>query len=298
MRNFSTDIMRDGRQLAGAAVQKGAVRREGENRKMKLQVLVAAVNQDTDALAEKMNLETEAVIVNQCEGFACQEYLHKGRRIRCFSMAERGVGLSRNTALLHAEGDICLFSDEDIVFDSGYEKKVLDAFEKNPDADMITFNFKVDESRATYYNEARKRIRWYNYGRYPTYAVAARLEALRRANVGFSLLFGGGARYSNGEDSLFLHDCLKKGLHIYADTAVLGREVYRESTWFHGYNEKFFADRGVLYHHLYGALAGLFAMRFLVVHGVLKKSGMLAEIPFGQAYGWMREGMRQAKARK
>ena len=163
---------------------------------------------------------------------------------------------------------------------------------------MITFNFKVDESRATYYNEARKRIRWYNYGRYPTYAVAARLEALRRANVGFSLLFGGGARYSNGEDSLFLHDCLKKGLHIYADTAVLGREVYRESTWFHGYNEKFFADRGVLYHHLYGALAGLFAMRFLVVHGVLKKSGMLAEIPFGQAYGWMREGMRQAKARK
>ena len=80
---------------------------------MKLQVLVAAVNQDTDALAEKMNLETEAVIVNQCEGFACQEYLHKGRRIRCFSMAERGVGLSRNTALLHAEGDICLFSDED-----------------------------------------------------------------------------------------------------------------------------------------------------------------------------------------
>ena len=110
--------------------------------------------------------------------------------------------------------------------------------------------------------------------------------------------WGGGARDSNGEDSLFLHDCLKKGLHIYADTAVLGREVYRESTWFHGYNEKFFADRGVLYHHLYGALAGLSAMRFLVVHGVLKKSGMLAEIPFGQAYGWMREGMRKAKARK
>ena len=119
-----------------------------------------------------------------------------------------------------------------------------------------------------------------------------------RANVGFSLLFGGGARYSNGEDSLFLHDCLKKGLHIYADTAGLGREVYRESTWFHGYNEKFFADRGVLYYHLYGALASLFAMRFLVVHGVREKNGMLAEIPFGRAYGWMREGMRQAKARK
>ncbi len=265
---------------------------------MKLQVLVAAVNQDTDTLAEKMNLETEAVIVNQCGRYDYREYLHKDRLIRCFSMTERGVGLSRNTALLHAEGEICLFSDEDIVFDSGYERKVLDAFEKNPDADLITFNFRVDELRATYYNETCRRIRWYNYGRYPTYAVAARLEALRRANVGFSLLFGGGARYSNGEDSLFLHDCLKKGLHLYADTAELGREVYRQSTWFKGYNEKFFVDRGVLYRHLYGVLANLFAMRFLVIHGVVKKSGMLADISFGRAFGWMRQGMRQAKARK
>lgn len=265
---------------------------------MRLQVLVAAVNQEADTLAEKMNLETEAVIVNQCDRYDYQEYFHRDRRIRCFSMAERGVGRSRNTALLHADGEICLFSDEDIVFHSGYEKAVLDAFEKNPDADMITFNFKVDESRATYYNEACKRIRWYNYGRYPTYAIAARLEALQRANVSFSLLFGGGARYSNGEDSLFLHDCLKKGLHVYADTAELGREVYRKSTWFEGYNEKFFTDRGVLYHYLYGVFAGLFALRFLAAHGVVKKCGMFEELSFGKAYGRMRKGIRQGRVRK
>ena len=69
---------------------------------MKLQVLVAAVNENVEMLAEKMNLESEAVIVNQCDHFAYQEYLHRDKLIRCFSMAERGVGLSRNTALLHA----------------------------------------------------------------------------------------------------------------------------------------------------------------------------------------------------
>ena len=57
---------------------------------MKLQVLVAAVNENVEMLASKMNLESEAVIVNQCDHFACQEYLHRGRLIRCFSMAERG----------------------------------------------------------------------------------------------------------------------------------------------------------------------------------------------------------------
>ena len=259
---------------------------------MKLQVLVAAVNEDAKALAEKMNLETEAVIVNQCDHFGYEEFTHKGRQIRCFSMAERGVGLSRNTALMQAQGEICLFSDEDIVFSPGYEEIVLDAFEQNPDADVITFNFKVDPLRATYYNNAKKRIRWYNYGRYPTYAVAARLEALRRANVGFSLLFGGGARHGNGEDSLFLHDCLKKGLHLYADTARLGEEVYRKSTWFEGYNAKFFRDRGVLYHSLYGVMAKAFSLRFLLR---LKDTGELSR---KEAYGLMRQGIREGKNRR
>lgn len=262
--------------------------------RMKLQVLVAAVDQEVNKLAERMNLESEAIIVNQCDHFDYCEYLHGGRQIRCFSMAERGVGLSRNTALMRAEGEICLFSDEDIVFDPGYEELVLSEFERNKDADVITFNFRVDEKRATYYNEKPGRIRWYNYGRYPTFAVAARTEALRRKNVNFSLLFGGGARYSNGEDSLFLHDCLKKGLHIYAATAKLGQEMYRESTWFNGYNQKFFVDRGVLYHYLYGRLARLFSLRFLLTH----RNKMLKEISLMKAYRLMRRGIAEGKSRK
>ncbi|MDO4302785.1 MAG: glycosyltransferase family 2 protein [Bacillota bacterium] len=260
---------------------------------MKLQVLVAAVNQEVNSLAGQMNLESDAIIVNQCDHFDYCEYLHKDRLVKCFSMPERGVGLSRNTALMRADGDICLFSDEDIVFTPGYEKLVLDAFEANPDADIITFNFIVDPSRTTYCNKAPGRIRWYNYGRYPTYAVAAKTESLRRANVSFSLLFGGGARYSNGEDSLFLHDCLKKGLHLYASCENLGQEVYRESTWFKGYNEKFFVDRGVLYHYLYGVLARLFSLRFLYVH----RKEMLGELGFREAYRLMKQGIGQGKDR-
>jgi glycosyltransferase involved in cell wall biosynthesis len=256
-------------------------------------VLVAAVNEDVNALAEKMHLETEAVIVNQCDCFDYREYKHNDRLIRAFSMAERGVGLSRNTALMHGNGDICLFADEDIVYYPGYEEKILAAFAENPDADVITFNFKVDPSRATYYNQEKHRIRWYNYGRYPTYAAAAKVEALRKANVSFSLLFGGGAKYSNGEDSLFFHDCLKKGLHLYAHTDELGEEVYRESTWFKGYNHKFFVDRGVLYHHLYGKGAKIFSLRFLLAH----KQEMLKEISLKGAYGLMKQGISEAKRR-
>ena len=257
---------------------------------MRLEVLAAAVDKEPRRLAEDMNLQTDAVIVNQCDHEDSDKFSCRDREIRVFSMKERGVGLSRNTALSYAKGDIVLFSDEDIRFYEGYEEQVLAAFAKNPAADVITFNFKVDERRATYYNREARAIRWHNYGRYPTYSVAARLDSLRKKDICFSLLFGGGAKYSNGEDSLFLRDCLRQGLKIMASPEVVGEEKERESTWFHGYNDKFFKDRGVLYHFLYGRMAIPFSLRFLWAH----KEEMCGEIGWKKAYALMMEGIREA----
>lgn len=258
---------------------------------MTLQVLVAAMNEDGRTLADKMNLRTDAIIINQCDHYDYQELSIFDRKIQFFSMAERGVGLSRNNALLRSTADIVLFSDEDIRYREDYESIILNAFEKNPDADGIAFNVNVDERRATYRNEDVHRIRWNNYGRYPTYALAVRREAVIRGGITFSLLFGGGAKYSNGEDSLFFHDCLKKGLHLYAVPDIIGEEVYRESTWFKGYNEKFFFDRGVLYPYLYGKMAGLMAFRFLFT----KRKTLLTDLTWKQARKLMKQGIKEGR---
>lgn len=257
---------------------------------MKIQMLVSAVNQDVTALAERMNIRTDAIVINQCGMFDYTEYEYDSHRIQCYSLKERGVGLSRNSALMRAEAEISVFADEDIRYEDGYEERIAAGFEKYKDADMILFNVKVAPSRRTYWNEKVKRIRWFNYGRYPAYSIAARTDALHRANVSFSLLFGGGARYSNGEDSLFLRDCLKKKLKIVAVTEVIGEEEERESTWFHGYNEKFFKDRGVLYHYLYGKMAIPFSLRFLWAH----RKEMCNEISLKQAYSLMKDGIKEA----
>ena len=92
---------------------------------------------------------------------------------------------------------------------------------------------------------------------------------------------------------MFLHDCLKRGLRIYADTTLLGKEVYRQSTWFSGYHEKFFLDRGVLYHDLYGCMAKPFSIRFLWSN----RKEMLTTINFRTAYGLMKQGIREGKLR-
>ncbi len=258
---------------------------------LKIQVLVSTVDNDADELYKKMNIDTDAVIVNQCGKYDYKELEPAHGNVQCFYMKGRGVGLSRNTALLHAKADICLFSDEDIVFMEGLQNTVRETYIKYPEADMILFNVKVSPARRTYWNEKVKRIRWYNYGRYPAYSISGKLDSLRRANVHFSLLFGGGAKYSNGEDSLFLRDCLKAGLKIYAVPVCIGEEIERESTWFHGYTKKFFMDRGVLYHYLYGRLSKIFAFRFLFKN----KREMCVEIPFKEAYTLMKEGIRSQR---
>lgn len=259
---------------------------------MRLQFLVSAVRQDVRALAERMNLQAESIIIDQCDENRYEEFEYRGSRMRCYHFAEKGVGLSRNNALLRADGDICLFSDEDIVYREGAAGAVLEAFEAHPEADMLLFNVKVDPSRRTYWTEGYHRVHLYNCGRYPAYSFALRTRKLHEKNLTYSLLFGGGAKYSNGEDSLFISDCIRAGLKVYAIPTEIGEEVLRPSTWFHGYDEKFFHDRGVLYHALYGWLAAPMGWRFL-----LKNRGEMCsgEIDYKQAQRLLKKGIRDAK---
>lgn len=258
---------------------------------MGVEVLVSVMNQNMAELAGRMRLDSDAVIINQCDSDGCETMDFRGRKIRFFSFKERGIGRSRNAAIERADGDICLFSDEDIVYEENYAKAIEEEFALNPNADMILFNIEVEESRRTYFITERRRVHWYNCGRYGAVSFAVRRKSLIESGVRFSLLFGGGARFSNGEDSLFLKEFMDKGYSIYTAPVTIGRETAGESSWFDGYNDKFFYDRGVLYHYLYGIMALPFALRFLLVHRkvLCEKMGII------KSFKKMREGIAEGR---
>lgn len=255
---------------------------------MKVQVLASVMNQSLQQTANQMQLDSDAVIINQCNVLDYEEMEYKGHTLRFFSFPDRGIGKSRNEAIMRADSDICLFSDEDIVYEPGYAEAISREFEQNSNADMILFNITVDEERRTYHITERKKVHWYNCGRYGAVSFAVRRDSLLASGVTFSLLFGGGAKYSNGEDSLFLKEFMGKGYQVYTAPVTIGREAAQESTWFAGYNEKFFYDRGVLYHYLYGRLARLMAIRFLLAH----RKVMCKDVSLQQAKCWMLQGIQ------
>lgn len=258
---------------------------------MKVEILASVMNQSMEEIVKKMNIQSDAVVINQCDHAGSEEMEVGGRKIRFFSFPERGIGKSRNEAIARAEGEICLFSDEDIIYEDGYEEAILKEFKENPKADMILFNIEIVEERRTYHITERQKVHWYNCGRYGAVSFAIRREKLMASGVQFSTLFGGGAKYSNGEDSLFLKDLMDRGIQVYTAPVQIGREEAKESSWFAGYHEKFFHDRGVLYHFLYGALAMPMALRFLLAHRKI----MCQEYSVIQAFRWMQQGIQEGK---
>lgn len=214
---------------------------------MKIQVLVAAMNQQDHSLIEKMNINTDALVGNQCDFNLIEEFEHNGNKIKYLNFRERGVGLNRNNTLMRANADICLFADDDMVYRDDYAKIIETAFINNPKVDIIVFNVREENPTRKQITKTSK-VGYLNYLRYGTARLAVRLSSIKKNGIYFNQCFGGGTEYCHGEDNLFLNACLKKGLKIIAIPeyiATLTNE--RKSSWNNGYDKKYIRDQGMLY---------------------------------------------------
>lgn len=215
---------------------------------MKIEVLVSTMNQTDTSLIDNMNLKTDAVIINQGNYLDEETITKDGKTIRMYSFPEKGVGRSRNHALMKAEGDICIFADDDVVYVDDYEKLILEGFRKYPDADVLIFNVEsLNKERPINRIVKEGRVNYLNYMRHGACRIAFKREVILKENIFFSLMFGGGATYGCGEDTLFLSECLKKGLKIYTYLPKLADVKQENSTWFTGINEKLYKDKGALF---------------------------------------------------
>lgn len=255
---------------------------------MTVQILVSTMNQTDYHLVEKMNLFADAIVINQCDKTSKDTFTYNGHKIEWYNFDERGIGLSRNTALMRATADVCLFADDDMVYYDDSLAAVERAFVENSDSDVIVFN--VDKPNA-YKCKNVERLHIWNALKYGTIRLAVKREQIIKQRISFSLLFGGGAKYSCGEDTLFIHDCLKVGLRMVATPEVLGQNTQGPSTWFSGYNRKFFFDKGVLYKSLSSGYAFLYCFYYVVKH---RKMLMRNGVDVKKALSWMIEGVHSA----
>lgn len=262
---------------------------------MKLEVLTATMHQRDFSKIEEMNIRCDVVFANQADRHGYEEMRFPYGTAKMVTTPYCGVGRNRNLALLHASGDILLFSDDDMVYQEDYAAGVLQAFTELPEADVIVFETVFEKAGQVVgaHRHRTGKLSFLKCWKYGTYAIAVRKAALDGANIWFHTEFGGGCRYLAGEDSLFLTDCYRKGLRVYAYSYVLGRCKKDTSSWFTGFDGRYYHDKGAW---LACALPGLCRIAAPLLAVKWRKQD--TQLRLGEVIRQMQRGIRDYKRAK
>lgn len=251
----------------------------------RFEILCVTMHQKDFSKIEQMNIHSDVVFANQADTTRYDELKFDGHYARMITTDTRGVGVNRNMALLYAKGEICLFADDDVTYDDDMEQRVLAEFDAHPDADIIIFHLDTDSERKQIkYSQTQKCGR---FSRMPWGAcrVAFRLSSVKKANLWFTTLFGGGCVFPSGEDSMWLADVKKKDLIFYVSKETIGKVSFEGSTWFTGYDEKFFYGKGAYCAQVYSGTAKLWALYYLFRYRNRKP------LSLNKKYQWMKKGI-------
>ena len=243
---------------------------------MSIQVLITTMQlalENTEELLKRLNISSDFIIGNQTDIDSSAEIVYGKHKGIVASRKERGVGNNRNITLKYATSDICMLSDDDMCFVDDYTGIVESVFRDLPDADAVVFNL-GNAGKGRRENTKIIKLNRYNYMNYGAARMAFRRKAISYNGIFFNTNFGGGTTHSAGEDVLFIGDCIKKGLQVYAvPQTVAYLTDDRESTWFNGYTEKYLYDKGVFLAVADSKMAKLMALYLAIRHREYRTRG-------------------------
>lgn len=247
---------------------------------MNLEVLISCMNQQDMKIVEQTGIQTDALIINQCPQLEYSDDASSDRNIfavqnsscgniRMLSTNTRGLSKSRNLAIQHAVGDVCLICDDDEQLGSSYGKIILNAYEALPNADIICFRIANQPSRL---KQKEQRLTKWTAMRIASWQITFRRESILKSGVRFDEDMGAGTGNGGGEEVKFLRDCIGAGLKAYYVPNSIGTVAQTESTWFKGFNRDFFYKRGVANRYMLGLpIAILYAIYYSYVKRNLYK---------------------------
>lgn len=218
-----------------------------------VEVLISAMNQKDASIFKRTNIQSNALMINQCNDENYWEEKQKYGILRVISTKERGLSNSRNMALEKACGKYVLLCDDDELLYDEYPEIIEKAFNDKPYADIICFQIKRNGKK--YSNDCFK-LGFLSSLKIASWQICIKLSSLKKNNVMFDSNFGAGTPIGSGEENIFLYDCLKKGLMLYYIPICIGEVAQKKSTWFKGFNQLYFFNRGRIIRRMMGFIFG------------------------------------------
>lgn len=223
------------------------------------------------------------LVINQTD--QTRKLVATSENIRVINTLERGLSNSRNLAIQHAQGEICLLADDDVRYIKNLEEVVVNAFAKAPLASLMTFQ--AQDEHGQLYREYPD-IKTHTKNTVFTVngvVIALRLKTIKSHQLSYSPLFGLGAPFETADEYVFLRDVLAAGLVIgFEPKTILTHPSYNSGKDM-GSDRIVFA-RGALKQKYLGWLSYLWVfkyVRFLWAHGFITRKEVIHKIKVGFA---------------
>ncbi len=259
---------------------------------MKLEVLMSCMHQDDGSLIGRSRLTGDVLMINQCHQENYTEYKTAYGTARMISTRERGLTKSRNMAIANTRADVCLLCDDDELFVDGYEQAILQAYREIPQADVLIFKI---ADRPSPFPDRVIRLRFPRLMQVCSWQISFRPRKLLESGIFFDELLGAGTGNGAEEELKFLLDCARAGLKIYYTPVPIASVKQEHSTWYNGFTEEFFENRGATTRYILGAPLAVF---YGIYYVIFKRPLYRSDIRSRAALAAILRGIRQNRISK
>lgn len=210
--------------------------------------------------------------------------------LQVYFQTTTGTSVNRNYLLKKVDTEYCFFFDDDIKLLDGDIDIINRAIEKLEKFDLVFFDYKYeDSSRKKVKWTLKRKLHWIKMRSYGTNSVLYNVSFILNNNFSFNENIGPGRYISSGEDGQFLIQATKKSNYAFSHKEEIIQISYEEgSTWFTGYEERFFVNIGFSY----GMTYGIFAVPLIIYTIIKHRKEYLANSSFFNAYKSALKGLK------
>ena len=235
------------------------------NKNISLEILISTKDRDNLDFLNNIFVNYNAhsipiLIINQTQNlnFSCPHSYN----INLINVNEIGLSKSRNLAIANAKADICLLADDDIVYENNFESIIINAFNLNPSADIITF--KMNDFKGNSFKDYpiikkhnKKSLSFVN-----SVVIAFRRNSIISNKVFFDENFGLGSTFQTADEYVFLRNALNLNLNIvFHNEVILSHPV--DSSGKDVASDRILFAKGALFYKYYNVLSFLKLIHYL-----------------------------------
>jgi hypothetical protein len=187
--------------------------------KSDIQILIATMNRTDFDFLKAMFVFSDfsmfnLLIINQTS--SDKQLKSDFENVKVINSLDKGLSKSRNLAIENANQPLLILTDDDVVFQPGFELHVLKAFNTDDSHDGFRFEFlngkgNYAKKYPKHFEEKLSQLEILNTS---SVELVLKRESIQRVSLKFDENFGLGTNFSMGEEAIFVSDAIKKGLKI------------------------------------------------------------------------------------